>query len=89
MTVARKRRPSVANLHRCRMDYVAELARGSSYIASMLSPASQQAAIAETVGEFALQYGTQDISAFVELLARCLEERQQHGAAAAVRRQRV
>lgn len=79
------KRPSAADLARCRIEYFVELARASSHIASMLSSLTQRAAITETFTEFVERNGAEDFPVFVELLARCLEERQSPEAANAVR----
>jgi hypothetical protein len=78
--------PSAGNLARGRIEYYVDLARASSHIASMLSSVTQQTAIAETFAEFVERNGAQDFPVFVELLARCLEERRRPEAAIAVRR---
>jgi hypothetical protein len=79
------KRPSGADLVRCRIEYFVELARASSYIASTLSSITQRAAIAESFSEFVECHGAQDFPVFVELLARCLEERESSEDADAVR----
>jgi hypothetical protein len=61
-----------------------ELARGSSYIASTLSPATQQVAIAEVLHEFRLQHGADRLFIFRDLLAESLEKRDNRSAAQAV-----
>ncbi|WP_165847968.1 hypothetical protein [Paraburkholderia lacunae] len=65
--------------------YVLELARGSSYIASTLTPATLRAAIVEACREFREQYGADKVHIFRELLARSLEKRDNRKAAAVVR----
>jgi hypothetical protein len=77
---------SAVDLARCRIEYFVELAQASSHIASTLSSTTQRAAIAETFSEFVERHGLQDFSVFVELLARCLEERRSPEAANAVRK---
>lgn len=77
--------PSAGDRARCRIEYYVDLARASSHIASTLSSVTQQAAIAETLTEFVERNGTRDFPVFVELLARCLEERESPEAANAVR----
>ncbi|KAA1012069.1 hypothetical protein FVF58_13235 [Paraburkholderia panacisoli] len=64
--------------------YLTELARGSSHIASTLSPQTQRIAIAEIVDEFCTQHGADKLVIFRELLAESLEKRNQPGAAQAV-----
>jgi hypothetical protein len=64
--------------------YLMELARGSSYIASMLSPATQRVAIAEVLDEFRLQYGADTLLIFRDLLAESLMKRDNRPAAQAV-----
>ncbi|ACD16537.1 hypothetical protein [Paraburkholderia phytofirmans] len=61
-----------------------ELARGSSYIASTLTPATQQAAIAEVLNEFREQHGADTLLIFRDLLAESLTDRQHKLAAEAV-----
>jgi hypothetical protein len=67
-----------------RSTYLMELARGSSHIASTLSPATQRVAIAEVFGEFRLQHGPDNVVVFRELLAESLMERNNLSAAQAV-----
>jgi hypothetical protein len=74
----------VADKQQYRSTYVVELARGSSYIASTLSPESLHAAIAEVLRDFTLQYGADTLALFRELLAESLEDRGNHRAAQAV-----
>jgi hypothetical protein len=74
----------VADKQQYRSNYVLELARGSSYIASTLSPESLHAAIAEVLRDFTLQYGDDALPLFRELLAENLEDRGNHAAAQAV-----
>lgn len=52
-----------------------ELARGASHIASMLSAATQQAAVHEIVHEFVAAQGRAELDAFCWLLAERLEKR--------------
>jgi hypothetical protein len=73
-----------ADKQQYRSIYVVELARGSSHIASTLSPASQHAAIAEVLREFTLQYGSDMLPVFRELLAESLGDRGNTSAAQAV-----
>ncbi|MFM0059421.1 hypothetical protein [Paraburkholderia phytofirmans] len=61
-----------------------ELARGSSYIASTLTPKTQQAAIAEVLKGFREQHGTDTLLIFRELLAESLRNRKHKLAAEAV-----
>jgi len=74
----------VADKQQYRSIYVLELARGSSYIASTLSPESLHAAIAEVLRDFTLQYGDDAFQLFRELLAENLEDRGNRAAAQAV-----
>jgi hypothetical protein len=67
-----------------RSAYLMELARGSSYIASTLTPATQRAAIEEVLQEFRAQHGAEKLFIFRELLAESLEKRQNPHAAQAV-----
>ena len=81
----RGRKPGrLADKQQYRSIYVLELARGSSYIASTLSPGSLHAAIAEVLRDFTLQYGEDALPLFRELLAESLEDRGNDGAAHAV-----
>jgi hypothetical protein len=64
--------------------YQIELARGSSYIASTCSPATQRIAIAEVFQEFHLRYGPDTVNIFRELLAESLRRRDNLPAAQAV-----
>jgi len=81
-----RRKPlSAADMTRCRVAYSVELARGSSYICSTQSAASHRAAVDETLEEFVTLQGTQDLPAFIELLACHLEERGKPKSASAVR----
>ncbi|WP_240975691.1 hypothetical protein [Paraburkholderia aromaticivorans] len=68
----------------CRSTYMMELARGSSYIASTLTPATQQAAIAEVLNGFREQHGTDTLLIFRDLLAESLRNRRDKLAAEAV-----
>ena len=68
----------------CRSTYMMELARGSSYIASTLTPATQRAAIAEVLNEFREQHGADTLLIFRDLLAESLKDRQHKLAAEAV-----
>lgn len=67
-----------------RSTYLVDLARGSSFIASTLTPATQRAAIAEVLEEFRTQHGVEKLLIFRELLAESLEKRQNPLAAQAV-----
>jgi hypothetical protein len=67
-----------------RSTYMMDLARGSSYIASTLTPATQQAAIAEVLNGFRAQYGVDTLLIFRDLLAESLKNRQDTLAAEAV-----
>jgi hypothetical protein len=64
--------------------YLMELARGSSYIASMLNPATQRVAIAEVLDEFRMQHGADTLLIFRDLLAENLANRDNRSAAQAV-----
>ncbi|SIT39278.1 conserved hypothetical protein [Paraburkholderia ribeironis] len=64
--------------------YLMELARGSSHIASTLSPATQHEAIAEVLQEFRLQHGADKLLLFRDLLAQRLKDRENPQAAQAV-----
>ncbi|MCC8391518.1 hypothetical protein LJ656_02875 [Paraburkholderia sp. MMS20-SJTR3] len=75
----------LAHKHQYRSIYRLELARGSSYIASTLSPESLRSAIAEVLDEFSRQYGQDKLPVFRELLAENLEDRANGNAAHAVR----
>ncbi len=66
--------------------YMAELARGGSYIASTLSDASERAAVLDVMREFSDRHGNKDLAVFMELLAQRLEERNRPAAASVVRR---
>ncbi len=85
MTIRRRSR-CTADIERCRVMYVVELARGGSHIASTLTEATLQTAVAEVVNEFLQQHGKERLSVFRELLADRLDERQRPEAASAVRR---
>ncbi|MGF6482481.1 hypothetical protein [Paraburkholderia sp. JPY419] len=73
-----------AEKNRYRSTYLLELARGSSHIASTLGADSRQAAIAEVLCEFGLQYGKDKLPVFRALLAESLEDRDNPDAARAV-----
>ncbi|MEW9580380.1 hypothetical protein ABQJ48_02040 [Paraburkholderia sp. DGU8] len=64
--------------------YLVELARGSSHIASTLSPQTQRIAITEVMDEFRARYGADKLVVFRELLAESLEKRNEPSAAQAV-----
>ncbi|MFM0554406.1 hypothetical protein P0D69_26000 [Paraburkholderia sediminicola] len=68
----------------CRSTYMMDLARGSSYIASTLTPATQQAAIAEVLDGFRAQHGADRLLIFRDLLAESLKNRKDTLAAQAV-----
>ncbi|CAB3788463.1 hypothetical protein LMG28688_02694 [Paraburkholderia caffeinitolerans] len=70
----------------CRQLYMAELARGGSYIASTLSVTSERAAVLDVVREFCGRYGSNDLTVFMELLAQVLEGRNRAAAANVIRR---
>ncbi|NML31187.1 hypothetical protein [Paraburkholderia antibiotica] len=85
MTRGPKSGRQAAAKHQYRSIYRLELARGSSYIASTLSPESLRAAIAEVLREFGRQYGEDKLPVFRDLLAESLEDRDDANAARAVR----
>jgi hypothetical protein len=62
-----------------------ELARGSSHIASTLSPRSLREAVAEVMNEFAKLHGVDNHPGFRKLLADSLERRKNPKAATAVK----
>nr|WP_168661395.1 hypothetical protein [Paraburkholderia sp. SG-MS1] len=64
--------------------YQIELARGSSYIASTRTAATQRIAITEVFQEFHLRYGPATVNIFRELLAESLKQRNDLPAAQAV-----
>lgn len=70
----------------CRQLYMAELARGGSYIASTLSVTSERAAVLDVVREFCGRHGSNDLAVFMELLAQILEGRNRPTAASVIRR---
>ncbi|WP_028217596.1 hypothetical protein [Paraburkholderia oxyphila] len=59
----------------CEDHYGLQLARGSSHIASTLTPATRADAIAEVIEEFEALFGLDDLAAFLEVLAQRLENR--------------
>ena len=61
-----------------RLAFKVELARGGSHIASTLTPASMDAAVAEVMGQFIADRGTEGFEAFRVLLAENLEARGCH-----------
>jgi hypothetical protein len=80
-----QRKPRHGNLYRYESAYSLELARGASHIASMLSAATQEAAVQEVMQEFVAARGTAGLDAFCWLLAERLEKR---GCAAAATKAR-
>lgn len=68
----------------CENAYGLALARGSSYIASTLTPCSRGRAIAEVVEDFVNQHGEDDLPVFLERLAERLKQRDAAPAAEAV-----
>ena len=68
-----------------RLAFKVELARGGSHIASTLTPASMDAAVAEVMGQFIADRGTEGFEAFRVLLAENLEARGYVQGAEAVR----
>jgi hypothetical protein len=79
-----RRASHAAQLEQHRSIYLVELARGSSFIASTLTPVTQRAAITEVMSEFSERYGTEHLSIFRELLAESLVKRRSPLAAQAV-----
>jgi hypothetical protein len=79
-----RKRAEQAEKNIFRSVYVMELARGSSHIASTLSPQTQHIAIAEILDEFCTRHGADKLVIFRELLAESLEKRNQPIAAQAV-----
>jgi hypothetical protein len=78
------KRAQQADKNLYRSVYLIELARGSSHIASTLSPQTQRIAITEVMDEFRAQYGADKLVVFRELLAESLEKRSEPSAAQAV-----
>ncbi|WP_206171208.1 hypothetical protein [Trinickia terrae] len=74
-----------SELAQCDARYELDLARGASHLASTLSYATLESAIAETVGEFLNLHGGEHLPVFLELLARRLSERKKPEAASALR----
>jgi ribose 1,5-bisphosphokinase PhnN len=74
MNQARKSR-RVSSPALCEDHYGLQLARGSSHIASTLTPATRASAIAEVIEEFEKLFGLDDLLAFLEVLAQRLEKR--------------
>ena len=70
----------------CRRQYMAELARGGSHIASTLSAVGEHTAITDVVSDFRKRYGCDDLAVFLELLAQALDNRLRARAATIVRR---
>lgn len=66
--------------------YMAEIARAGSHIASTLSGVSEHTAITDVVSEFRNRHGSDNLAVFLELLAQTLEKRLRPGAATIVRR---
>ncbi len=60
---------------RCRRQYFLELARQTSHISSVLSPASLLAELLATVNSFTTHHGVKDLRHFLLLLMQGLEER--------------
>lgn len=79
-----QKRAQQAEKNLYRSIYLIELARGSSHIASTLSPQTQRIAIAEVMDEFREQHGADKLVVFRELLAESLEKRNEPSAAQAV-----
>ncbi|WP_322041865.1 hypothetical protein [Paraburkholderia sp. J67] len=59
----------------CEDRYSLQLARGSSHIASTLTPHTRASAIAEVIEEFESLFGLDDLRAFLSALAHRLEKR--------------
>lgn len=78
-----KRRNS--NVVQCETHYTVELARASSHIASTLSAVTLNAAVTGVAHDFVQQYGTDELSIFLNLLADRLDARQKTTAASVVR----
>jgi hypothetical protein len=76
---------STADLSRCRVAYISEIARGSSHIDSALSELSREEAITEVTADFVKAHGRYDLLVFVELVSSALDDRRNSGAAAAMR----
>ncbi|SDC52606.1 hypothetical protein [Paraburkholderia lycopersici] len=69
------KKPRQGGLYYHESAYSLELARGASHIASMLSAATQEAAVQEVLQEFVAAHGTPTLEAFCWLLAERLEKR--------------
>ncbi|PVX84970.1 hypothetical protein [Paraburkholderia unamae] len=69
------RKPRQSGLYHHEAAYSVDLARGASHIASMLSAATQVAAVYEVMQEFVATHGQVDQDAFGWLLAERLERR--------------
>ncbi|WP_180970357.1 hypothetical protein [Burkholderia sp. WAC0059] len=86
MNNVRKLRCTASVRASCERAYSLELARGSSHIASTLTPLSLADAVDEVRNAFVAAYGEDDLAAFLELLAERLDKRTAREAATAVRR---
>jgi hypothetical protein len=64
-----------AEQSRCRRQYFVEVARQTSHISSVLSPASLLAELLGTVKSFTAVHGAEDLRHFLLLLMQGLEER--------------
>lgn len=70
-----QRRPRHGGRYDCESVYSVDLARGASHIASMLSAATQEAAVHEVMHAFVATYGAADFDVFCWLPAERLERR--------------
>jgi len=84
MNHARKRSRRASSPAWCEDHYGLQLARGSSHIASTLTPATRASAIAEVIEEFETLFGLDDLPSFLQALAQRLENRGAHEASAEV-----
>ncbi|HKT98210.1 MAG TPA: hypothetical protein VJS30_17045 [Paraburkholderia sp.] len=79
-----KRSRRVSSPAWCEDHYGLQLARGSSHIASTLTPATRASAIAEVIEEFETLFGLDDLRCFLDVLAQRLENRGAREASAEV-----
>ncbi|HEX7935220.1 MAG TPA: hypothetical protein VF573_19380 [Paraburkholderia sp.] len=79
-----KGKSSGSALASARFEYSLELARGSSYIGSTLTPETEERAIAETIKQFCVLYGEAQVTLFQKILAEELQHRGNQHAALAV-----
>lgn len=75
-------RSEEARSYRCA--FAVELARGASHIASTLSPATRESAVADVMDDFAGIHGEDMLPIFCKLLAESLRGRQDTQGALAV-----